>query len=171
MVFSGCSGFNASQFRTWRRWRFGSPFLFLKAISAKDTTFDGNHISAHFGCNLTLKPWFPNRFFTLLAIGHGFRWCGIAEHYTSRPPFRTINNHFYIRINPCKAYCLVGYRFFNSNKSVRLSFKFRTLPNWCNSRSRSISTSVIRIISVLGVASAFIPFVGKAKSQGVKTMD
>jgi len=40
-----------------------------------------------------------------------------------------------------------------------------------NSRKSPMSTSAIRIISVFGVASAFIPLVGKEKSQGVNTAD
>ena len=67
--------------------------------------------------------------------------------------------------------CASCYFLRNSNKSLRRSRKFLTLPNWFSSRSISISTSAIKIISVLVVASALIPLAGNAKSQGVNTID
>ncbi len=49
--------------------------------------------------------------------------------------------------------------------------RFRTLPCWRNSFSKSRSRSNISAISVLDVASVAMASWGKAKSEGVKTAD
>ncbi|MFT6844177.1 MAG: hypothetical protein ACJAUV_000349 [Flavobacteriales bacterium] len=64
-----------------------------------------------------------------------------------------------------------AYILFTSYKSVLLSLRFRTLPFALSSLNKSRSTSAIKIISELGVASAFTPLVGKEKSHGVNTID
>ena len=51
------------------------------------------------------------------------------------------------------------------------SLRMRTLPCSCSSLSKSKSTSTISVISVLGVASALMPLLGNAKSEGVNTAD
>ena len=58
-----------------------------------------------------------------------------------------------------------------SYSSFRRLCRFRTLPCWRSSFSKSRSRSTIRVISVLGVASAAMASWGNAKSDGVKTAD
>src|SRR5690606_33662167 len=65
--------------------------------------------------------------------------------------------------------CFMAGCFLILYRSRRRSFSMLTLPYSCNSFSKSRSTSTIRVISVLGVVSAFIPLEGKEKSEGVNT--